>query len=80
MLRRLLKWAIRIVVVLVVLGAGGYGIYRWLVPQAAAGALREEVLKLGGTLVLKSKVGEGTAIEIRLPEFQLEEPAVLRSA
>jgi two-component system chemotaxis sensor kinase CheA len=30
-------------------------------------ALREEVLRLGGTLVVKSKVNEGTAIEVTLP-------------
>jgi two-component system chemotaxis sensor kinase CheA len=42
-------------------------------------ALREEVLKLGGRLHLKSKVGEGTSIEISLPELG-HEPAVLRSA
>jgi len=43
-------------------------------------ALREEVLKLGGTLDLKSKVGEGTAIEISLPELGFENAVVLRSA
>ena len=30
-------------------------------------ALREEVLRLGGTLVVKSKLNEGTAIEVTLP-------------
>lgn len=43
-------------------------------------ALREEVLKLGGGLALKSKVGEGTTIEISLPELGGLESAVLRSA
>lgn len=35
-------------------------------------ALREEVLNSGGTLHLRSKVGEGTAIEIFIPEKGLE--------
>jgi two-component system, chemotaxis family, sensor kinase CheA len=35
-------------------------------------ALREEVLNIGGTLHLKSKVGKGTAIEIFLPELNSE--------
>lgn len=42
-------------------------------------ALREEVLKLGGTMHLKSKVGEGTTIAISLPEMGFE-AATLRSA
>jgi two-component system chemotaxis sensor kinase CheA len=42
-------------------------------------ALREEVLRLGGTIHLKSKVGAGTTIEIVLPELGLEAPK-LRSA
>lgn len=42
-------------------------------------ALREEVLRLGGTLHLKSKVGEGTTIEIQVPELG-HETAMLRSA
>jgi two-component system chemotaxis sensor kinase CheA len=42
-------------------------------------ALREEVLKLGGQMHLKSKVGEGTTIEIQVPVLDYE-VAVLRSA
>lgn len=42
-------------------------------------ALREEVLKIGGTLHIKSKVGEGTSIEMKFPELA-EQPVVLRSA
>ncbi|NJM09771.1 MAG: hypothetical protein HC883_02430 [Bdellovibrionaceae bacterium] len=42
-------------------------------------ALREEVLKMGGHLHLKSKVGVGTTIELRFPELA-DEPAMLRSA
>jgi two-component system chemotaxis sensor kinase CheA len=42
-------------------------------------ALREEVLNIGGTLHLKSKVGQGTSIEIYLPELGSEMP-VRRSA
>ncbi|MBX3020763.1 MAG: Hpt domain-containing protein [Bdellovibrionales bacterium] len=43
-------------------------------------ALREEVLKLGGSLVLKSEVGKGTTIEIGLPELGFDSATVLRSA
>lgn len=42
-------------------------------------ALREEVLKIGGHLHIKSKVGEGTVLELRFPELS-EEPVMLRSA
>jgi two-component system chemotaxis sensor kinase CheA len=42
-------------------------------------ALKEEVLGLGGTIHLKSKVGEGTRIEIHIPELKLESD-LLRSA
>lgn len=42
-------------------------------------ALREEVLKMGGHLRIKSKVGEGTVLELSFPELA-EEPAMLRSA
>jgi two-component system chemotaxis sensor kinase CheA len=42
-------------------------------------ALREEVLNVGGTLHLKSKTGEGTVIEIQIPELGYE-PDLLRSA
>jgi two-component system chemotaxis sensor kinase CheA len=42
-------------------------------------ALREEVLKIGGDLHIKSKVGEGTTLELSFPELA-EEPAILRSA
>jgi len=42
-------------------------------------ALREEVLKIGGHLHIKSKVGEGTTLELRFPDLA-EEPKMLRSA
>lgn len=42
-------------------------------------ALREEVLNAGGILHLKSVVGQGTNIEIVVPELDIE-PAILRSA
>lgn len=42
-------------------------------------ALREEVLSVGGSLHLKSKVGEGTTIEIFIPELG-SEVSLLRSA
>jgi two-component system chemotaxis sensor kinase CheA len=42
-------------------------------------ALREEVVSLGGSVHLKSKVGEGTAIEIFIPEAENEE-SLIRSA
>lgn len=42
-------------------------------------ALREEVLKIGGQLHIKSKVGEGTVLELSFPELA-DEPAMLRSA
>lgn len=42
-------------------------------------ALREEVLKMGGHLHIKSKIGEGTTLELRIPEF-VQETATLRSA
>ncbi|NJL25195.1 MAG: PAS domain-containing protein [Calothrix sp. SM1_5_4] len=42
-------------------------------------ALREEVLRLGGAIHIQSKVGEGTRIEITLPEIEME-AAALRSA
>ena len=41
-------------------------------------ALREEVLSIGGSLRLKSTVGQGTAIEIFIPAF--EETDLRRSA
>lgn len=44
-------------------------------------ALREEVVNLGGTLHLKSRLGHGTAIEIYIPELGMEnEIQVRRSA
>lgn len=42
-------------------------------------ALREEVLKAGGTLHIKSKVGEGTIIHLEFPEV-ISQPVQLRSA
>jgi two-component system chemotaxis sensor kinase CheA len=42
-------------------------------------ALREEVLKIGGHLHIKSTVGEGTTLELKFPELA-EEPVILRSA
>ena len=42
-------------------------------------ALREEVLSMGGSMHLKSKVGEGTTIEIFIPELG-SEISLLRSA
>ncbi|MGE0526488.1 MAG: ATP-binding protein [Bdellovibrionales bacterium] len=42
-------------------------------------ALREEVLSAGGSLTIKSKPGDGTSIELDLPEFNFQ-PAMLRSA
>jgi len=42
-------------------------------------ALREEVLKIGGYLHIKSKVGEGTTLELKFPELA-DEPVLLRSA
>jgi chemotaxis protein histidine kinase CheA len=42
-------------------------------------ALREEVLSMGGSIHLKSKVGEGTTIEIFVPDMRGEE-SLLRSA
>jgi len=42
-------------------------------------ALREEVLRLGGRIHIKSEVGVGTTIELSVPDLQLE-PALLRSA
>ena len=70
MLRRLLKWAVRLLVVLVVLGAGGYGVYRWLVPQASAGSLREEVhtaelLAMEDVLLVAGQVKPAVTIELR---------------
>ena len=70
MLRRLLKWAVRLLVVLVVLGAGGYGVYRWLVPQASAGALREEVhtaelLAMEDLLLVAGQVKPAVTIDLR---------------
>jgi HlyD family secretion protein len=70
MLRRLLKWAVRLLVVLVVLGAGGYGVYRWLVPQASAGSLREEIhtaelLVMEDVLLVAGQVKPAVTIELR---------------
>jgi len=70
MLRRLLKWAVRLVVVLIVLGAGGYGVYRWLVPQASAGSLREEVhtaelLAMEDLLLVAGQVKPAVTIDLR---------------
>jgi HlyD family secretion protein len=70
MLRRLLKWAVRILAVLVVLAAGGYGVYRWLVPQASAGSLREEVhtaelLAMEDVLLVAGQVKPAVTIELR---------------
>lgn len=42
-------------------------------------ALREEVLKAGGRLHIKSKVGEGTVIHLEFPEIS-SQPVQLRSA
>ena len=44
-MRRLARWFVRILVLLVVLAGLGFGVYRWLVPPAAAGALREETFQ-----------------------------------
>lgn len=43
-------------------------------------ALREEVLNKGGTVFLKSKVGEGTEIEIVLPPLETQYDGWMRSA
>lgn len=42
-------------------------------------ALREEVLKVGGKMQIKSVIGQGTVIEIQIPDCDSEMP-VLRSA
>lgn len=42
-------------------------------------ALREEVLKIGGTLHIESKVGAGTSLKMQLPLLGYE-PVLLRSA
>ncbi len=42
-------------------------------------ALREEVLSVGGTLFIESKVGLGTTLKLYIPQLRLE-PAMLRSA
>ena len=70
MARRLLKWIVRIVVVLVLLGAGGDGLYRWLIPQASAGALREETftaesLAMEDVLLVAGQVKPAVTIELR---------------
>ena len=70
MLRRLLKWAVRLLVVLGVLGAGGYGVYRWLVPQASAGSLREEVhtaevVVMEEVLLVAGQVKPAVTIDLR---------------
>jgi len=69
-MRRVFKWLLRIAIVLVLLGAVGYGVYRWLVPPAAAGALQEEthqaqIAQMEDVLLVAGQVKPAITIELR---------------
>ena len=69
-MRRVFKWLVRIAIVLVLLGAVGYGVYRWLVPPAAAGALQEEthqaqIAQMEDVLLVAGQVKPAITIELR---------------
>ena len=69
-MRRLARWFVRILIVLVVLAGLGFGVYRWLMPPAAAGALREETFQaevqpMEDVLLVSGQVKPAVTIELR---------------
>ena len=65
-----MKLLIKIVVVLVLLAGGGYGLWRWLVPTQVAGAGREEtfetdVMAMEDVLLVAGQVKPAVTIDLR---------------
>ena len=70
MTRRVLRWAVRVVVVLAVLAGGGFAAYRWLFPQPVAGAARDEPVQVEAramedVLLVAGQVKPAVTIELR---------------
>ena len=69
-MKRLVRWLFRIVVALVGLAAIGFGMYKWLIPQPAAGAAREEtfqaeILAMEDVLLVAGVVKPAVTIDLR---------------
>jgi RND family efflux transporter MFP subunit len=68
-MRKLMRWGVRIVVALLVLGGIGFGLYRWLIPPAAAGAREEtfvaEVMPMEDVLLVAGLVKPAVTIDLR---------------
>jgi RND family efflux transporter MFP subunit len=68
-MRKLLGWGVRLVVAVAVLGAIGYGLYRWLIPSAAAGPREEthvaEVQPMEDVLLVAGQVKPAVTIDLR---------------
>lgn len=65
-----MRLLLKILIGLVVLGGLGYGAFRWLVPQSAAGAAREEtfqaeVMAMEDVLLVAGQVKPAVTIEVR---------------
>lgn len=68
-MRKLMRWGVRIVVTLLVLSGVGFGLYRWLIPPAIAGAREEtfvaEVLPMEDVLLVAGLVKPAVTIDLR---------------
>ena len=68
-MRRLLRWLVRVVIGLAVLGAMGFGLYKWLIPPAAAGPGDEtfpaEVMAMEEVLLVAGLVKPAITIDLR---------------
>lgn len=65
-----MRWALRLVVALAVIGTGGFAAYRWLFPQPVAGAMREEIFQadvvaMEDVLLVAGQVKPAVTIELR---------------
>jgi multidrug efflux pump subunit AcrA (membrane-fusion protein) len=68
-MRKLVRWAVRLLVALAVLVGIGYGLYRWLIPSAAAGPREEthvaEVMPMEDVLLVAGLVKPAVTIDLR---------------
>jgi RND family efflux transporter MFP subunit len=68
-MRNVVRWLVRILVGLVVLGAGGFGLYRWLIPPSVAGSNTEtfvaEVMPMEDVLLVAGLVKPAVTIDLR---------------
>jgi HlyD family secretion protein len=70
MARKWFRRLFKVVVVLIVLGAGGYALFRWLVPPAAAGDTRDEPfqaeeMSMEDVLLVAGQVKPAVTIDLR---------------